>query len=122
MKSVLARRAFLLVAFGCAFLANSPIVAKRLAPKPVATVKANGVEYSAPHEFMGFILATDMRTHEELWRQQIYSVHINPELESDVQDVFITSLVIDDGILFITNERNETYALDLTTRKVSRRR
>lgn len=103
------------------FLVVTPALAKRSAPKPVAAVIADVIEYSAPSELMGFVVATDTRTHKELWRERIYKAAINPALEGDVQDVFITSLVIERGALIITNERGENYSLDLATRKVIKR-
>lgn len=98
-----------------------PATAKRNAPKPVAPVVAGSVEYSAPHEFMGFVIATDTHTHKELWRERIYRVSINPALERDVQDVFIASLALERGVLIITTERGVSYTLDLVTRKVTKR-
>ena len=71
---------------------------------------------------MGFVVATDARSRKELWRERIYTVRVNPELERDVQDVFITSLAVENGTLIITNERGDTYALDLATRKVTKRK
>ena len=38
------------------------------------------------------------------------------------QDVFITSLAIECGVIIITNERGEKYTLDLATRQVTRRK
>ena len=102
-------------------LVVTPALAKRPAPKPVAAVIADAIEYSAPSELMGFVVATDTRTHKELWRERIYRVVINPALEGDVQDVFITSLVVERGALIVTNERGESYSLDLATRKVAKR-
>src|SRR5438876_5226755 len=93
--------AVLVVSF---FLAVAPAPAKRAAPKPVPPVVANSVEYSAPHEHMGFVIATDTRNHKELWRERIYTVRINPLLERDVQDVFITTLSLERGKLVIINE------------------
>jgi hypothetical protein len=71
---------------------------------------------------MGFVIATDTTSHKELWRERIYTVKIDPALERDVQDVFITSLVEEKGSLIVTNERGESYALDLATRKVTKRK
>ena len=70
---------------------------------------------------MGFVVATDTRSRKELWRERIFTVRIDPALEGDVQDAFITSLVIEGGALLITNERGDRYALDLATRKVTKR-
>ena len=71
---------------------------------------------------MGFVVATDTTSHKELWRERIYTVRINPVLERDVQDVFITSLVIEHRALIITNERGDRYTLDLATRRVTKRK
>jgi len=104
------------------FLAATPAQAKRAAPKEVTPVVASAVEYSAPHEAMGFVVATDTVSHKELWRERIYTVRVDPALERDVQDVFITSLVIEKGTLIITNERGDRYALNLVSRKVTKRK
>jgi hypothetical protein len=68
---------------------------------------------------MGFVVALDAATKKELWRAQIYQVVKDPDLEGDVQDVFITKLAKDGGALIVTDERNRTYRLDLTTKKVT---
>ena len=104
------------------FLTAIPASAKRAAPKPVPPVASNSIEYSAPHERMGFVVATDIASHKELWRERIYTVWINPLVERDVQDVFITSIVIKRGTLIITNERGASYTLDLATSRVTKRK
>lgn len=106
---------------GLAMSAFSPDgFAKRVAPKPVAAVIVNGVRYSAPAEFMGYVIATDAYTQKELWRKLIYSIDTDPALEPDVQEVFVTSLALHGAQLLITNERGENYLLDLATRSVTR--
>jgi hypothetical protein len=116
-------RAFRTVAVLISFsLAATPVPAKRAAPKPVPPVVADSVEYSAPHEHMGFVFATDTSSRKELWRERIYAVRIDPALERDVQDVFITTLSIKRGALIITNEHGDTYTLDLSTRKVTKQK
>lgn len=120
--SALRRSLSLLMGLAILLCAVAPATAKRAAPKPVPPVTIGQVEYSAPPEFMGFVIATDMQTHKELWRERIYTVAINPALERDVQDNFIASLVVEQGTLLITDERGTQYALDLTTRKVAKRK
>ena len=71
---------------------------------------------------MGFVIASDTTSHKQLWRERIYTVPINPALERDVQHVFVTSLVIERGALIITNERGDSYTLDLATRRVTKRK
>ena len=105
----------------CVFiLAAADISAKRLAPKPVKPVTDAGVTFSAPGWPMGIVIATDAASGRELWRQRIYTIHYDRKLEQDAQDVFITSLKLRGGALLITNERGERFALDLSTRKVTR--
>jgi hypothetical protein len=98
----------------------APGIAKRGAPANIASVVIKGVEYSAPHDAMAFVVANAVSSGKEMWRVRIYGVRVNANLERDVQDVFITSLAEKDGSLLITNERGEKYALDLQTRKVTR--
>lgn len=100
------------------------VQAKRAAPNAVDPVVIGSVRYSASldPEFMGFVVATDVSTGKELWRQRIYKVAIDPSLERDVQWVFITSLRQEGGALLISNERGENFRLDLATRKITQRR
>lgn len=112
----------LFVTLAAFVLAPTPASAKRAAPKPVPPVVANSVEYSAPHEQMGFVVATDTISRKELWRVRIYTVRIDPALERDVQDVFITSLSLEHGALVITNESRDSYTLNLATHKVTKRK
>jgi hypothetical protein len=103
-------------------IAPIPATAKRALPKPVPAVVSNSVEYSAPREHMGFVVATDNRSRKELWRKRIYSVRTDHTLERDVQDIFITSLAIERRTLIITNERGDSYTLELATQTVTKRK
>jgi hypothetical protein len=108
-------RNVLLIALVWSFFVVSPAWAKRGAPKPVAAVKAEGIEYRVPHEHMGCVEAWDTEHNELLWRRQIYVVKFTPGLERDVQDVFIVSVEVTDEGLRVKNERQSEYALDLKT-------
>ena len=116
------RRANLVtVLVGCVFAVSAASVsAKRGAPRPVKPVTAAGVVYSAPVDAMGCVVASDASTQRELWRHRIYAVRVDPSLERDVQDVFITSLQLRGHSLVITNERGERFVLNLSTLKVTR--
>ena len=98
------------------------VQAKRAAPQAVEPVVIGSVRYSAPPtpELMGFVVATDVASGKELWRQRIYNVSIKPSLEKDVQWVFITSLRQQGDALLIRNERGEHFTFDLATRKVTK--
>ena len=111
------------------FLISSLLVAtllaeaKRRAPAEVLPVKMGNFEYSAPHrngthKQMGSIEAQDLKSGKLIWSRQIYTVKYDPDLEGDVQDVFIKSITIQGNNLIITNERNSKYQLNLNSLKV----
>ena len=104
-------------------LATLVAEAKRGAPMEVLPVKEGNIEYSAPHrngthKQMGFIEARDLKSGKLIWSRQIYAVKYDPDLEGDVQDVFIKSITVEGNNLIITNERNSKYQLDLNSLKV----
>jgi hypothetical protein len=88
----------------------------------VAPVVHQGVKYVAPNDNgrQGRIEARNEKTGEKLWDAVIYTVKIDPNLEEDVQWVFISALELRDNTLVITNEKGDRYLLDLTTRKVKK--
>ena len=97
--------------------------AKRAVPSKVLPVKVGNIEYSAPHrnrthKQMGFIEARAPKSGELIWSRQIYAVKYDPDLEGDVQDVFIKSITVEGNHLIITNERNSKYQLDLNSLEV----
>jgi hypothetical protein len=97
--------------------------AKRGVPAEVLPLTVGNIEYSAPHrngthKQMGFIEARDLKSGKLIWSRQIYIVKYDPDLEGDVQDVFIKSITIQGNNLIITNERNSKYQLDLNSLKV----
>ena len=96
-----------------------PAIAKRSGPLEVKEITIGAVVYSAPHDAMGFVVATNGETKMELWRVRIYEVKKDPKLEGDVQDVFITSLVKDGESLIVTNEQGKKFRLNLATQKVT---
>ncbi len=107
------RKMIMIAALAMVCLAG-PALSKRKPPKAVAPVTRDGIEYSAPRDRMGFVVATWMKTQREIWSRQIYVVKHEYKygLETDVQDCFITSLRFADGKLLVTNERGGEFALD----------
>ena len=97
-------------------------LAKRIAPREVAPVSHEGIEYYAPLDvnMIGRIQARDPATKKVLWEQVIFKITYDSELERDVQWVFISNLRIDDGMLIITDERNRRYSMNPETREVRR--
>ena len=95
------------------------VEAKRLPPKEVKPVIHNGIKYSATHEKMGYVEAWDIENNEKLWKKKVYAVDIDPRLEADVQWIFITSLIVDDGKLIVVNEAGNRYEIDIEDVDVS---
>jgi hypothetical protein len=108
-----------LVLFACTCLAITT-QAKRVAPKPVPPVVSAGIEYSAPLDRMGFVVATWIQTKREIWSRQVYAVKHEYKLglELDVQDVFIIDLRLEGGKLKVKNERGGEFELDPETLEV----
>ena len=97
------------------------LCAKRIPPKPVKPVSANGITYSAEGDGRrGYVVATEASTHKELWRFQVFKVHIKFWVEEDVQWVYITDLRISGEMLLVRDERAECYGVGLQDRKLKR--
>ena len=97
--------------------------AKRGAPAEVLPVTVGNIEYLAPHrngthKQMGVIEARDLKSGKLIWSRQIYAVKYDPDLEGDVQDVFIKSITVEGNNFIITNERNSKYQLNLNSLEV----
>jgi hypothetical protein len=103
--------------------------AKRAAPKDVPSVTYAGVRYVFPHfayengagQNGGVVQARHERTNELLWTLKVYDVAHRQGLESDVQDVFITSARMEKGTLIVASERGETYEIDVAKRTARKR-
>ena len=118
------RTLLIALAAGITFSAN-PAIAKRAAPADVPPVVYDGARYEAPHfsnpcgQNGGCVVAYDDATGAQLWALRVYCTQYDPNLETDVQDVFITSLAVENGQLNVTNEKGLHFAIDLHTQDVS---
>ena len=97
------------------FALVAPTFAKRSVLRQVKSVEKEGVEYSAPLEREGFVVATWTKTKREIWSKQIYVIkhEYKRGLETDVQTCFITNLELEGGKLKIVNELKAEFELDL---------
>ena len=95
--------------------------AKRIAPVKVNPVIYEGVRYVAPNDDgrRGYIEAWNVGTNKKLWELTIFTNGIDPNLEEDVQWVFIKALNIQDGRLMVTSERGKTYQVDVNTKAIT---
>jgi len=80
-----------------------------------------GVRYVAPNDNgrRGYIEAWNVGTNKKLWELTIFTNGIDPNLEEDVQWVFIKTLNIQDGRLLVTSEHGKTYQVDVNTKAIT---
>jgi hypothetical protein len=105
---------FMVVAF-----LHEPLSAKRLAPKPVAPVVAEGVKYSADGDGIdAYVVATDTATGKEIWKVRVFHTYTKPRTEQDVQYVFITHLTLANKALLVRDERARCYEIGLRKHNV----
>jgi hypothetical protein len=116
MKGDIMKRYIILFIIAALCVSISP--AMRSAPKIVPPIRTEKIEYRAPHGQMGCVEAWSTKRHLMIWRRQIYVVKYDVYLETDVQDVYITSMELKDNNLIIKNERDSKYQLDLETLEV----
>jgi hypothetical protein len=100
-------------------------LAKRPAPEEVPPFVTGGTRYEIPHFQTpcggngGCVVAYDDATGKQLWSLKVYCTHYDSSLERDVQDVFITSLVLDHDRLLIEDEKGRHFEIDPETRTVA---
>ena len=103
----------------CALLllcSTTLVWAKRGPPPKVKPIIHNGVKYVAPNDdgTRGYVQARDAKTDKPLGSKTFFKVTIDPDLETDVQWVFIKKLEIKDDSLVVTDERDRQYTVKLS--------
>jgi len=95
--------------------------AKRAAPAQVKPVIHDGIRYIAPNDDgrRGSIEAWDVQANKKLWDLTVFTNHIDPKLEEDVQWVFINKLDVRGDTLVVTSESGNTYQIDLRTKAIT---
>jgi len=103
-------------------LLAGPLFGKRAAPAPVAPVSHRGIKYSAPNDEgrTGYVQASDSAGNH-LFRIIVFQTEINPNLEGDVQWVFITDLRLAGNSLWVKDEKSRCYSVDLKTKAVEKK-
>jgi len=105
--------------------ASRAAYAKR-GPAPVLPpLTVNGVRYSVSgghvekEPVSAVVLhAVDRSSGHPVWEATLYEIKLNPPLETDVQDVYVTSMQVVDDVLEVANEAGDTIKVDLATGKV----
>jgi hypothetical protein len=96
-------------------------LAKRLPPIQVDPVIYEAIRYVVPNDDgrRGYIEAWDVASNKKLWELTLFTNRIDPNIEEDVQWVFIKGLSIQDGRLMVTSERGMTYQVDVNTKAIT---
>jgi len=121
MQSTVFEPTSLVLRLAALVLVPSLALSKRTAPATVTPVVHEGVRYVAPNDDgrRGYIEARDAHTNEKIWELTVFANPIDPNLEEDVQWVFIESLSIHDDTLIVASERKNTYGIDLKTKAIT---
>jgi len=70
--------------------------AKRAAPVKVEPVIHEGIRYVAPNDDgrRAYVEAWDVETNKKLWELTVFTNRIDPQLEEDVQLIFIKTVSV----------------------------
>jgi hypothetical protein len=88
--------------------------AKRSAPPVVIDVVYNNIRYTPSVIEKGYVEAWNTLNNQLIWKKKAYDIEYDPTLESDVQDILITRLKVENSKLVILNEKGDTYYIDLS--------
>lgn len=109
-------------------MANSPH-AKRLPPEDVPSITVGDLRIDVIHwgreegfdQNGGVLRAVDTTTGATAWTLKVYEISYDSQMESDVQDIFITALRKPwlRNVLLVSDERGRNYRVDLATRAVT---
>jgi hypothetical protein len=96
--------------------------AKRAAPKSVPPVTHDGITYSVPNDNgrLGYLVASDAKSGKRLSDIKVFETNIDPQLEEDVQWIFITELSVEGNSLLVKDEKDRCYRVDLATKHVEK--
>ena len=102
--------------------------AKRVGPPEIEPVNVGDLRIEAIHwgrdrglgQNGGYVAAFDAKSGVELWTLKVYDVQYDPQMEADVQDIFIRSMkkTLFGRKLKITDERRRNYVVDVDKRAV----
>lgn len=96
--------------------------AKRVPPKPVAPIVADGIRYSAEGDGKdSYVVATDEASGKSLWKVKVFHTRIKFwRGEEDNQWLFISDLRIAGACLLVRDEKNHCYSIYLNTKRVKK--
>ncbi len=95
--------------------------AKRMGPPDVDPVVVGPTRFEALHfarergfaQNGGYIVALDNATGRELWTLRVYENLYDPEMEEDVQDIFVETIrAVSDERLEVEDEQGRKFLVD----------
>jgi len=102
---------------------------KRVGPSAVTPLTFDGVRFEALHwarerglgQNGGYLLAIDAASNKELWTARVYAIDYVPNLETDVQDIFIRTIERGESghDLLVTDERGRRFRFDVARREAT---
>jgi outer membrane protein assembly factor BamB len=91
-------------------------------PKPVTPVVSDGIRYAAEGDGVDeSVIASNASDGKMLWKVRVVHNEIDPRMERDVQDVYITDLSLAGSALLVRDEKSRCYNVNLTTKQVEKR-
>jgi len=96
--------------------------AKRVPPKAVAPIVADGIRYSAAGDGKdSYVVATDEASGKTLWKVKVFRTRIEFwRGEEDNQSLFISDLKLAGSFLLVRDEKNRCYRLYLNTKRMKK--
>ena len=96
-------------------------IAKRVPPKEVSPIVADGIRYSADGDGKGsYVVASDEASGKTLWRVKVFHTRIKFWREGDNQWLFITDLRIAGNSLLVRDEKNRCRSISLNAKRLKR--
>jgi hypothetical protein len=94
--------------------------AKRVPPKSVPPIVADGIRYSAEGDGKdSYVVAIDEVSGKTLWRVKVFHTRIKFWREEDNQWLFISDLKLAGNSLLVRDEKNRCYSIYLNARPLS---
>ena len=98
-------------------------VAKHPAPPQIPALTNNGVRYVVPNDkgLRAYVEAWDGQTGKKLWAKTIFRHYYIPPFGTECMHFeYLRSMVLQDGTLILTSDRERTFSLDTRSRAVRR--
>jgi hypothetical protein len=96
--------------------------AKRVPPRPVPPIVADGIRYSAEGDGKdSYVVATDEASEKTLWKANVFHTRMRFwRGEEDNQWLFISDLKLAGNSLLVRDEKNRCYSIYLNTKRVNK--